>query len=136
MSSPDFAALRWVVLCKDYQIKSGPLFKIDQSWNFQCIRPLTGFIKVNCDASFDLSSSSVGLAALARDNEGLIIGIRMAYVSDCCSSLESEVKALSLALDLRIHIGARKVICELECTLVLQNLFGICQTPDRFRALY
>ncbi|KAL9670969.1 hypothetical protein QQ045_008532 [Rhodiola kirilowii] len=89
-------------------------------------RPPVGFIKINCDASWN-DNLVGGMGIIARDNEGVVLGVRAIKALAVKNSAVCEGLGLLESFNLADQINADKVIFETDCAEVVK-WFNIC--PD------
>ncbi|KAL9676294.1 hypothetical protein QQ045_004507 [Rhodiola kirilowii] len=107
-----------------YFYNSSPTADIDnlRCSEFEWNKPPIGFIKLNCDATWDEDAKAGGLDTIARDSDGLIMGIRALTMYHCHSSWECKGLALLEALRMGEQLKANKIIIESDCYKVVHSL--------------
>lgn len=73
------------MLFHDYVQAKLPLFVLDQFQSSKWVPPTAGWIKINCDALFEVSSLSASIAAVARVQNGVLESVFTEYLKDCSS---------------------------------------------------
>ncbi|KAG8474149.1 hypothetical protein CXB51_033836 [Gossypium anomalum] len=92
--------------------------------------PISGFIKLNFDASF-LDNSKISISAvLARDEEGQILGACTYPIADVADAFVAEARACERALYFALDMGFRNLIVEGDSLTVIKKL--ISNKMDRF----
>ncbi|KAK8675439.1 hypothetical protein V6N13_033505 [Hibiscus sabdariffa] len=80
-----------------------------QSWS----PPPPGFVKVNCDASFDASSGAAVAAAIIRNSSGIIVGgATKSFMASSASVAESI--AIRLESSTALVAGFSNVLMEID----------------------
>ncbi|CAM8915895.1 unnamed protein product [Rhodiola kirilowii] len=99
--------------------------------DFEWRKPPRGYLKINCDAAWDGQSKKGAIAAIARDSEGIVHGVRALSLEHCNSSEDCEGLSISEALKLGANIGNDKVIIESDCSKVVHDLNVKADTVTR-----
>ncbi|KAK5792927.1 hypothetical protein PVK06_034058 [Gossypium arboreum] len=84
--------------------------------------PISGFIKLNFDASFLENSKTSISAVLARDEEGQILGACTYPIADVADAFVAEARACERALYFALDIGFRNLILEGDSLTVIKKL--------------
>ncbi|KAL9690504.1 hypothetical protein QQ045_010904 [Rhodiola kirilowii] len=103
--------------------------------DFEWRKPPRGYLKINCDAAWDGQSKKGAIAAIARDSEGIVHGVRALSLEHCNSSEDCEGLSISEALKLGANIGNDKVIIESDCSKVVHDLNVKADTVTRWGKL-
>ncbi|KAL9664615.1 hypothetical protein QQ045_020020 [Rhodiola kirilowii] len=90
--------------------------------NFEWKPPARGIVKINCDASWDETCKLGGVAAVARDYEGSILGVRADHVRQCLNSFDCEGLSVLEGLRLGTALQAECLIVESDCAEVVACL--------------
>ncbi|CAM9004002.1 unnamed protein product [Rhodiola kirilowii] len=90
--------------------------------DFEWKPPARGIVKINCDASWDETCKLGGVAAVARDYEGSILGVRAAHVRQCLNSFDCEGLSVLEGLRLGTALQAECLIVESDCAEVVACL--------------
>lgn len=96
-------------------------------WN----APPRGYIKINCDAAFNIHSGLTGIAPVAVDDNKVVTGGFFDFIEDCSSVIEAEVRNFALALSLATQLGAPHVVFESDSVNVLHIFFGHIHCSSR-----
>ncbi|KAK5836891.1 hypothetical protein PVK06_012696 [Gossypium arboreum] len=84
--------------------------------------PISGFIKLNFDASFLENSNTSISAVLARDEEGQILGACTYPIADVANAFVAEARVCEWALYFVLDMGFRNLILEGDSLTVIKKL--------------
>ncbi|KAL9671019.1 hypothetical protein QQ045_008582 [Rhodiola kirilowii] len=90
--------------------------------DFKWKPPGMGTVKINCDASWDEACNNGGVAAVARDSEGSVLGVRAAHSIQCINSFDCEGVSVLEGLRLGKELHADCIIFEYDCAEVVSCL--------------
>lgn len=85
------------------------------------IPPPESFVKVNCDAAWNLSSLKAGLGAIACDHHGICID-GLAKPATCSSVLIAKSEAILEGLSLAKESDCRKIVICSDSKKVITNI--------------
>ncbi|XP_024196178.1 uncharacterized protein LOC112199381 [Rosa chinensis] len=99
--------------------------RASQPW----VPPPVGSVKINTDAAWDSSSLFCGLAAIARDSSGKVIGgsDKSTFAS---SSLAAEAQAIALGLKLATSLSLSSFQLESDSLVLISALLNPLSTVD------
>ncbi|CAM8995263.1 unnamed protein product [Rhodiola kirilowii] len=84
--------------------------------------PPAGYIKINCDASWDTTNCSGSIGIIARDHTGNVICVRALQSDGCSTSVDCEGMSIMESFKLCKELGFTKVIVESDCAEAVQAL--------------
>nr|XP_027120699.1 uncharacterized protein LOC113737717 [Coffea arabica] len=85
-------------------------------------RPQEGWIKLNSDAALNSKEGRAGWGMVARDWQGMMLGAWAVPSSTCSNPKQEESMALRMALRMAQLKGWKKVVCEVDCLQVVDEL--------------
>jgi ribonuclease HI len=98
--------------------------------------PPSGWLKINCDASFDSENAICSIACICRDQVGKVIWARNESNLRCIDVPEAEAKACLLGLK-SIHDPSKvSIILELDSAIVVEAIKRRNQSKSRLWKLY
>ncbi|KAL9688187.1 hypothetical protein QQ045_032604 [Rhodiola kirilowii] len=112
--SPITAANRIIKLhnefCRDNRGIIQCISTVGLSWQ----KPKAGFVKVNCDASWNEEEKKGGIGVVLRDNDGVVMALSANYLHQANSIIECEGIALLEGMKLAQKMKQEKVILEVD----------------------
>ncbi|KAL9678021.1 hypothetical protein QQ045_015859 [Rhodiola kirilowii] len=117
-ASPSTAASRIQLLAAEFG-RACKQSSIISCYDFEWRPPPFGHIKINCDARWNECSRKGGLAAVARDHDGVVLAVRTQPVFDCVDSVHCEGLGLVAGIELGVELGVDNIIFELDCAHVV-----------------
>lgn len=84
-------------------------------------RPPRNTIKINCDASWSATTGRRGVAVIARDDSGHVVG-GSSYVKPAISAEVMEAEAILAAVNLSYRMGWTRVMFESDALCVINHL--------------
>jgi ribonuclease HI len=98
--------------------------------------PPSGWLKINCDASFDSENAICSIACICRDQVGKVIWARNKSNLRCIDVPEAEAKACLLGLK-SIHDPSKvSIILESDSAIVVEAIKRRNQSKSRLWKLY
>jgi ribonuclease HI len=98
--------------------------------------PPSGWVKINCDASFDYENDSCSIACIARDHLGIVIWARNQANLKSVDVPEAEAKACLLGLK-SIHDHSKaSIVLESDSAIVVDAIKRRNQGKSRLWKLY
>ncbi|KAL9684839.1 hypothetical protein QQ045_022280 [Rhodiola kirilowii] len=93
------------------------------------------FIKINCDGSWDPRTNEAGFGCVARDENGIILGVLADFIEGIHSVERIEVLAISKAMDWAALNGCHYCIFETDCGEVFSIISQCKDGPASISAL-
>ncbi|CAM8931852.1 unnamed protein product [Rhodiola kirilowii] len=121
--APTAAISRVRALAGDYYRlnRDTPINHLSSS-DFEWKPPPSGVIKVNCDASWDKETNIGSVGVIARDHDGVVIGVRALNRIECLRSVDCEGISIQEGFKLCNELGVRNLILESDCAEVVMGL--------------
>ncbi|KAL9678425.1 hypothetical protein QQ045_016269 [Rhodiola kirilowii] len=76
--------------------------------------PPREFIKISCDGSWDRRTNCSGFGCVARDEEGVVLGVKAGSFSGIMVAVEAEIRAMYKAMKWATLLNWRKCIFETD----------------------